>query len=194
MLLATFPARYQPWEEASLRRELLEQVIKAAFQAGDNEVAGLTLPEHFRGTKVLDVGSTSAEQWNTSMNGYLDCLTGIMERDYLTEPAPGDWLLQARGPILNLARERAEAHRRHRQMAGFGSASESIDDADLPLALREFKENQFSPAELSLQWLRRLDKRWKVEWTSLMSRHLVVREGKTIYVYWPSTTVEREFR
>jgi hypothetical protein len=47
---------------------------------------------------------------------------------------------------------------------------------------------QFSPAELSLETLRRLSPDWRVVWTSELSEHLWV-VGKDIYMYWPSTSL-----
>lgn len=47
-------------------------------------------------------------------------------------------------------------------------------------------ELEFAPADLAIENLQRLQKDWKIQWTSKLSWHLHMIDY-TIFVYWPAT-------
>jgi len=197
MLLSTAPREYRKWERFALFRQLFGDVIISNFPAPqeglgakNDDTKRLAIPPMI--LTSLQVAADMLKQGTdaTLLPALLDSLAKAIVEGYLKEPFPSDWRRESSRPILDL---NAERHR-HRGHGHHWRDGESAVELGIMPALQGFNQVQFLPATLSLERLRKIDKRWKVVWTSSLARHLVMREEKTIYVYWPSTTVMRQPR
>lgn len=131
----------------------------------------------------------------------LDAITQRIVDDYLNDDATLPGPFQVKGILLqqrmrrmfksiaieDLGREFEHVQRHYPAQSRY----EELENVNR--ALEDFKELEFDPASLSIETLRKMDKEWKVVWTSDLSAHLAIDE-KQIYVYWPSTTLFKQPR
>ena len=188
MLSSITPTRFAKWSQLPLFRQFLEEAIMSTSSQteGAHDAESAVLP-NFIITNLQKAAHMLKEGDSDALPRFLDGLAEAALSNYVLEPAQDDWLRESSRPILDLNVEaHRHHHRRHHELD-----VEWVGDLGMPQVLRDFSQVQFSPETLSLERLRKMDKSWKVVWTSSLARHLVIREQKTIYVYWPSTTLTR---
>jgi hypothetical protein len=143
-------------------RQLLEEVVISACHSTEENSVRIPLPGSIRGGAGID--TNAFEEKDGVLARFLDNLSSVMVHDYLSEPSSSEWMFELNRPVFDLSRDWA-GHGHHH--VGHHFANRHHESAiGTARALQEFKNLQFSPAELSLERLRRLDSRWTVAWTS----------------------------